>query len=479
MLINHQIEPLGRKMMAQQNLSTPVVEKRILSGGFLELRTSRQALARFFVLLAGAATAFLAAGDLHAAAGTASTGQPVTLSVSAQGTAPFVYQWYKNGTAIGGGTNASYTIASTTINDSGTYFATVRNGAGATTSDSATLTVIPSVVVVPPPVVAPPPPVPNTVSDSGFESVRVGSNNFFAFQYNPTISNWTFTGNAGIAGNNSGFTSSNSSSPEGSQVAFVQMQGSAAVRTSLSSGRYVISAMVANRANWGGSQTVLVSIDGVQVGRFAAGTSYTLQTSSPFNVGTGVHTLLFAGQASNDSTLFLDQVNVVPAPSGSTSTVVGGFETPVTGSDSFYAFRYNPPTAPGFQDWNFQGFSGVTGNNSGFTSQNPNAPEGKQVAFLQMNNSAVSRTISLPATGSYQIVFAAAQRANYNQSEQVLQVFIDNFLLGSVQPHGGTFQTFTIPLDTAAGSHQLMFKGTVSNDSTVLLDQVNIVQPGT
>lgn len=70
-----------------------------------------------------------------------SVGQAATFSVTATGTAPLSYQWYKNDGALSGATNASYTIASVATADAGTYKVTVSNSAGNTTSNNATLTV--------------------------------------------------------------------------------------------------------------------------------------------------------------------------------------------------------------------------------------------------------------------------------------------------------------------------------------------------
>ncbi|MFM7315524.1 MAG: beta strand repeat-containing protein, partial [bacterium] len=55
-----------------------------------------------------------------------------------------------------------------------------------------------------------------------------------------------------------------------------------------------------------------------------------------------------------------------------------GFESPGLGSGSS-AYQYNPTGA----SWTFTGTSGISGNGSGFTSGNPSAPAGGQVAFLQ------------------------------------------------------------------------------------------------
>jgi O-glycosyl hydrolase len=69
-------------------------------------------------------------------------GATATFSVAASGTAPFTYQWTKNGAAISGATAASYTTPATTTADSGSTFAVkVTNSAGSATSANATLTV--------------------------------------------------------------------------------------------------------------------------------------------------------------------------------------------------------------------------------------------------------------------------------------------------------------------------------------------------
>jgi hypothetical protein len=73
---------------------------------------------------------------------TVTVGQTATFSVTAAGTAPLSYQWYKNGAAISGATGASYTTPATTTADSGAKFkVVVTNSAGSAASNEATLTV--------------------------------------------------------------------------------------------------------------------------------------------------------------------------------------------------------------------------------------------------------------------------------------------------------------------------------------------------
>ncbi len=69
-----------------------------------------------------------------------SVGASVTFTVSAVG-ATLTYQWKKNGTAINGETNASYTIASAAKSNEGSYTCVVSNACASTTSAAANLTV--------------------------------------------------------------------------------------------------------------------------------------------------------------------------------------------------------------------------------------------------------------------------------------------------------------------------------------------------
>jgi hypothetical protein len=73
---------------------------------------------------------------------TVTAGQTANFTVVAGGTAPFTYQWQKNGANIAGATSASYTTSATTTSDSGSTFrVVVNNTVGTVTSAAATLTV--------------------------------------------------------------------------------------------------------------------------------------------------------------------------------------------------------------------------------------------------------------------------------------------------------------------------------------------------
>jgi hypothetical protein len=155
-----------------------------------------------------------------------------------------------------------------------------------------------------------------TFTDAGFETLSVGVNDFYAFRYHPVVANWTFTGEAGISGNGSGFTSGNAAAPGGTQVAFIQRSGSLSQVVQLAAGTYKISAQVAQRTNWQvQSQKVNVFVGSQQVGTFAPSTtSYAAASTDVFTVGDGQQTINFAGTAALDGTLFLDQLSIVAAP---------------------------------------------------------------------------------------------------------------------------------------------------------------------
>jgi pectate lyase len=73
---------------------------------------------------------------------TANVGDGVVFSVVAGGTAPFNYQWQKNGSDIAGANGVSLTLSNVQVSDGGDYSVQVSNDAGVATSDPATLTIV-------------------------------------------------------------------------------------------------------------------------------------------------------------------------------------------------------------------------------------------------------------------------------------------------------------------------------------------------
>ena len=82
-----------------------------------------------------------AAISAHASSVSVSPNRKVTLSVSANGTSPFTYQWVKDGAGIVGATNSTYVVTRAQAQDSGNYVVVVYNSAGSTVSDIGTLKV--------------------------------------------------------------------------------------------------------------------------------------------------------------------------------------------------------------------------------------------------------------------------------------------------------------------------------------------------
>lgn len=68
-------------------------------------------------------------------------GQDVAFTVTATGTAPLAYQWYKYGAAIAGGTSATLTLTAVQATDAGAYTVVVSNAVGSATSNVGSLAV--------------------------------------------------------------------------------------------------------------------------------------------------------------------------------------------------------------------------------------------------------------------------------------------------------------------------------------------------
>lgn len=73
---------------------------------------------------------------------TVNAGQNAAITATASGSLPLSLQWYRNGNAIAGATNANLIIASTTTADSGLYHAVATNSAGSAASTYSKLEVI-------------------------------------------------------------------------------------------------------------------------------------------------------------------------------------------------------------------------------------------------------------------------------------------------------------------------------------------------
>ncbi len=172
-----------------------------------------------------------------------------------------------------------------------------------------------------PDLIGPTTPAVPTVGDSGFETIPVGSG-LSAYVYAPTGSPWTFSGSpgngSGVAGNGSGFTFGNPNAPVGTQVAFLQTQGTITqTLAGWTAGTYTIAFSAAQRGNFGNAQENFeVLIDGKVVSTFLpTGISYQTYTTASFTVTAGAHTIEFLGldTAGGDNTVFLADVKLATA----------------------------------------------------------------------------------------------------------------------------------------------------------------------
>lgn len=172
--------------------------------------------------------------------------------------------------------------------------------------------------------------------------------------------------------------------------------------------------------------------------------------------------------------LALAEVKVWSAAGGGSAPVAfgnAGFETPTLGHG---AYSYNPSGGA----WAFAGASGITANASGFTSGNPAAPEGAQVAFLQGGNwSHLSQQVTgLQAGASYTVTFKAAQRGNHSQGGQDFDLSVDGQTVGTYRPAGTSYEQLSATFTAASGAQVLKFVGrnTAGGDNTAFIDDVKV-----
>lgn len=152
-----------------------------------------------------------------------------------------------------------------------------------------------------------------------------------------------------------------------------------------------------------------------------------------------------------------------------------GFESPVIAT-----YQYNPAGA----GWTFNAQSGANGsgitrNGSAFTSGNPNAPQGVQVAFIQ-GARAFSQSISGFQPGTrYRLTFAAAQRVLSSGAGQSWRASIDATQIAFYPSSsaGTGYADLTVDFTATAATHLLSFTGTNANggDNTIFIDRVRLV----
>jgi hypothetical protein len=179
----------------------------------------------------------------------------------------------------------------------------------------------------------------------------------------------------------------------------------------------------------------------------------------------GTHSIVasYGGDAGNaaSSSAPLSQVIVGAGLSN------GGFEIPSLAG----GYQFSPSGAT----WAFVSGGGISGNSTAFTSGDPPAPEGVQVAFLQ-NGGAMAQTVNI-TPGQYTLSFKAAQRGNYQVGTQVVQVQVDGVAVGQYQPPNTAYSSYQTPPFTIAtsGNHTVTLAGVgTGSDFTAFIDDVRL-----
>ena len=324
---------------------------------------------------------------------------------------------------------------------------------------------------------------PAILQNAGFETPATTT-----YVYAPADAGWSFSaqsGNngAGLSANGSLFTSGSAGAPEGRQLAFLQGTGTfSQVLSGLSPGAtyhlLFAAAQRASGASWNtAGQTWKVTLDGSTIATCAPGQAATafVTYTATFTATAASHTLAFVGTNTRggDNTVFLDDVRLVRATSVAVPNA--GFESPATAT-----FAYSPAGA----SWSFSAQSGNNGsglarNASLFTSANPVAPEGVQVAFLQ-GAATIAQTLTGLVPGMrYHLLFSSAQRATYVNGGQTWNVTLDGATIASFRPGASpvAYTGYAASFTATAATHALALAGTnaYGGDNTAFFDDVRLV----
>jgi hypothetical protein len=311
-------------------------------------------------------------------------------------------------------------------------------------------------------------PVQDSLADGGFEEPALAAN---AYAYAAGGAAWQFSTGAGISRNGSDFATDwkeAQNAPAGAQVAFIQGQGNMSQSVYLDAGTYQLAMLAAQRAIFQAHyQTVEILVDGAPQGVIdPVNTEYSVYQSSTFTVAAGMHVIEFLGlnPLGGDNTAFIDQVVL-----SANAIADGSFESPAL---SFGTYQPAPPTSP-ISPWLFSPTTGMSQNDSGITSGNPNAPDGGQVAYIQ-GHGVLSQSVDLIA-GSYYISFQAAQRVNGQTKSQQLEVLVDGAQVDLITPVSANYSLFdTSSFTVGPGTHNVQFIGMdpQAANCTVLIDEV-------
>ncbi len=144
-------------------------------------------------------------------------------------------------------------------------------------------------------------------------------------------------------------------------------------------------------------------------------------------------------------------------------------------------FNHGSQVTNGTVDWTFTDGSPPSGNwyagiaygnsaSSTYTKNNPAPPQGVQVGFIQ-GDSSISQTVTLGG-GTYLLKLQGA--LSDSQSPQTLNVWVDNTMVGTIQPTSTQYAPFSVQFNVPAGKHTILFQGAIKSDGTALIDAVSL-----
>lgn len=147
----------------------------------------------------------------------------------------------------------------------------------------------------------------------------------------------------------------------------------------------------------------------------------------------------------------------------------GGFENPVV--TTIQGYEYNPTGGA----WTFHGSSGLSKNNTGFTWQNPPAPDSAQVCFLQGVGWA-EQNVDLQQ-GYYQLRIKAAQRGSVNPAQQTFRIEVAGNVIMTITPPDTLYTQFVTPtffLPSGLQNVRLVGTNPAGGDNTALVDDFTV-----
>ena len=319
-----------------------------------------------------------------------------------------------------------------------------------------------------------------------FEAPSLSSGTFMYWSTanNSTLqaSGYNFTGGTGIASNGSGFTGANPNAPQGTQVAFLQGSGSSITRTITinnhnRSYRVLLKAALRNMGVQ--QKTIRVFIDNTLIGDFPlTSINYMEKVSQAIVLSQGTHTLKIQAinPVSGDHTAFVDDVRLELANNWHHGS---GFESPSLAAGTFMYWSTANNSTLQASGYTFTGGSGIASNGSGFTNNNPNAPEGTQVVFLQSPNTFITRTFNVAAIHNnkqHRVLLKAALRNMGNQQKHI-RILIDNILVDEIVLGSINYEEkASLPIVLSQGNHTLKIQGISpqAGDHTAFIDDVRL-----